>query len=50
MRGEIELYDLEKDPYELTNLAGQPRFETWQKQLTADLLAWRKKSENQMEL
>jgi arylsulfatase A-like enzyme len=43
---EIELYDLEKDPYELTNLAGQARFEQLQNQLAAELLAWRKKSEN----
>jgi hypothetical protein len=49
MTDEIELYDLEKDPYELTNLAGPSRFETLQNQLAKDLLAWRKKSENKME-
>ena len=47
---EVELYDLEKDPYELANLAGQPQFETLQNQLAGELLAWRKKSENQLEL
>lgn len=47
---EVELYDLEKDPYELTNLAGQPRFEQLQNQLAGELLAWRKKSEKSKEL
>jgi arylsulfatase A-like enzyme len=47
MTDEIELYNLEKDPYELTNLAGLSRFETLQKQLAEELLAWRKTSENE---
>jgi arylsulfatase A-like enzyme len=42
---EIELYDLEKDPYERDNLAGHGQFEGLQKQLTAQLLAWRKHAE-----
>jgi arylsulfatase A-like enzyme len=50
MTDEIELYDLEEDPYELTNLAGQPRFETLQNQLAKELFAWRKKSEDEANL
>jgi len=46
---EVELYDLRKDPYELANLAGLPRFATLQNQLTEELLAWRKKSEKSKE-
>ena len=42
---EIELYDLEKDPYERDNLAGRAEFDTLQKQLTVQLLAWRKQAE-----
>jgi N-acetylglucosamine-6-sulfatase len=33
-----ELYDLQTDPYELHNLAGQPRFEVLQASLAAQLL------------
>jgi arylsulfatase A-like enzyme len=47
---EIELYDLEKDPYELTNLAGLSKFETLQNQLSEGLLTWRKQAENKKEL
>jgi arylsulfatase A-like enzyme len=43
---EIELYDLEKDPYELENLAGHRRFAKLQKQLIAQLSVWRTKVEN----
>ncbi|MHC4534092.1 MAG: sulfatase/phosphatase domain-containing protein, partial [Planctomycetota bacterium] len=43
---EIELYDLEKDPYELENLAGHRRFTKLQKQLIAQLSVWRTKVEH----
>jgi len=46
---EIELYDLEKDSYELTNLAGQKQFARLQNQLAGELLAWRKKAEKRTE-
>jgi len=46
---EIELYDLEKDPYELTNLAGQQQFARLQNQLAEELLARRKQAEKKME-
>ena len=39
-RPKIELYDLEKDPYELRNLAGQPGTEAIQKQLISTLKDW----------
>lgn len=42
---ETELYDLENDPYELENLAGRRRFTRLQKQLMAQLNAWRTKVE-----
>jgi arylsulfatase A-like enzyme len=42
---EFELYDLEKDPYELENLAGRKRFNNLQKQLTKQLSQWRTKVE-----
>ncbi|MGV3503685.1 MAG: sulfatase [Adhaeribacter sp.] len=35
-----ELYDVEKDPYQLTNLAGQPALQAVQKELKAQLAAW----------
>ena len=43
---EVELYDLEKDPYELNNLARQKRFSKLKKRLAAELLAWRTKAES----
>jgi arylsulfatase A-like enzyme len=43
---EIELYDLEKDPYEMENLAGRRRFTKMQKQLMTQLSEWRKKVEH----
>ena len=43
---EVELYDLEKDPYELNNLARQKRFSELKKRLAAELLAWRTKAES----
>ena len=39
---EEELYDLENDPYELLNLAGQKEYAAVQKQLAGDLAEWRK--------
>ncbi|MCK4785614.1 MAG: sulfatase-like hydrolase/transferase, partial [Desulfobacteraceae bacterium] len=42
---EIELYDLEKDLYELENLAGRKRFTKLQKQLMKQLSEWRTKVE-----
>ena len=35
-----ELYDLEADPHELTNLWDQPAYATTKQQLLNDLLAW----------
>ena len=46
---EVELYDLEKDPYELKNLVGQKRLARLQNQLAGELHARRKKAEKQME-
>ena len=37
--GEIELYDLTNDPYEMTNVAGQPGFTALQAKLAIQLLA-----------
>lgn len=45
--GEIELYDLESDPYELKNLAGLAGFDKIQRRLAARLTAWREKSEDE---
>jgi arylsulfatase A-like enzyme len=42
---EIELYDLESDPHELSNLAGSQRMEAVQKELAARLAAWREGAE-----
>lgn len=36
----IELYDLEKDPYEMTNLAGRPEVAELQHRLLLDLTEW----------
>jgi len=44
---EIELYDLENDPYELSNLAGLERYHKVQSQLAARLAAWREESEDE---
>lgn len=41
-RPEYELYDIEKDPYEMTNLAGQKELQKKQNELTAELVAWMK--------
>jgi len=42
---EVELYDLEKDHYELNNLAGKKPYLKLQKKLWQELTAWRKKME-----
>jgi len=46
---EVELYDLGNDPYELNNLAGTEKFANVQRQLTAQLAAWRERSEPKSE-
>jgi len=38
---EVELFDLETDPHELTNLAGRPEHAQIEKRLRAKLMAWR---------
>ena len=45
---EIELYDLEKDPYELENLAGRKSFTKLQRQLMTQLSVWRTKVESEV--
>ena len=42
-RPEFELFDLQNDPEELTNLAGQSELKQVQEDLTAELKAWIKK-------
>lgn len=44
---EVELYDLETDPYELNNLAGRESHSDLQGRLAAELLAWRKRVEKE---
>ena len=39
--GERQLFDLEKDPYELDNLIDKPEFEALAMKLQAELLEWR---------
>ena len=41
-RPEIEIYDLEKDPYEWNNLAGKPEVKTIQQRLSNALKKWMK--------
>ncbi len=45
---EIELYDLESDPYELRNLAGLAECAEVQRQLDADLAVWRERTEGKV--
>ena len=40
-RGEQELYDLEQDPYEMNNLAGNPAYSHIVKDLRKELSQWR---------
>jgi arylsulfatase A-like enzyme len=42
---ETELYDLDNDPYELSNLAGLERFDKVHNQLAVRLTSWREKVE-----
>ena len=42
-RPEVELYDLEKDPYELTNLAGVSKYRKVIRRLESQLSQWMKK-------
>ncbi len=39
-RPEVELYDLEKDPHELNNLAGKPEYQKVEQELRAELDQW----------
>jgi arylsulfatase A-like enzyme len=39
-RGEVELYDLERDPHERTNLALDPAHDELLKSMRRDVLAW----------
>src|SRR5690606_33915059 len=39
-RTEEELYDVQKDPYQLNNLAGDPAFSETKNKLRAQLLTW----------
>jgi len=41
---EFELYDLETDPFEFNNLAGNPAFRSQQETLLRQLRAWQKKT------
>jgi N-sulfoglucosamine sulfohydrolase len=42
----VELYDLETDPYEFKNLAGQPQHADVQERLLAQLESWRRKTDD----
>jgi N-sulfoglucosamine sulfohydrolase len=43
---EFELYDLQKDPVEFTNLAGRPETRAVEARMKAALLAWRKETQD----
>jgi arylsulfatase A-like enzyme len=43
-RPEVELYDMVKDPHQLTNLAGNPEYAQQQRQLAKSLANWRKQT------
>jgi arylsulfatase A-like enzyme len=45
-RARVELYDLERDPWELTNLADQPAYATRVRQLAAALQAWMEETDD----
>lgn len=47
-RPEFELYDLQSDPHEQTNLAGEAAFATTQKTLQQELQAWIKAQNDQL--
>ncbi|NQT13091.1 MAG: sulfatase, partial [Planctomycetes bacterium] len=40
----VELYDLEKDPHEFNNLAGQPQYAAVQQRLQTELDSWRRQT------
>ena len=40
----MELYDLENDPYEFMNLAGQPEYAQIRKRLLTQLELWRRQT------
>ncbi len=43
---EVELYDLQNDPHEFTNLANKPEFAEIKAQLTKALIRWQKQTED----
>lgn len=43
-RPEVELYDAERDPHQINNLAGNPEFESVERRLAAALSYWRDKT------
>lgn len=45
-RPPIELYDLQTDPKEMNNLAGQPQMKEVQERLTKELEAWRRETDD----
>jgi arylsulfatase A-like enzyme len=47
-RSHIELYDLESDPGEVTNLAGEPEFDDIEGELKHQLLAWMQRTGDPM--
>ncbi|QEG39202.1 sulfatase family protein [Roseimaritima ulvae] len=47
-RPEFELFDLQQDPHEQTNLAGQASLATVQQELQAELQAWIKQQDDQL--
>ncbi|MDQ6700482.1 MAG: sulfatase-like hydrolase/transferase [Acidobacteriota bacterium] len=50
MMGDGQLYDLAHDPYELTNLFGQPAAAAMQNRLMADLLRWTIRTQDDLPL
>ncbi|MCL4401782.1 MAG: sulfatase-like hydrolase/transferase [Acidobacteria bacterium] len=50
MMGNGQLYNLAEDPYELKNLFGQPHAAATQNQLTADLLRWTIRTQDDLPL
>ena len=46
LTGEVELFDLASDPFELDNLAGRAEHAELERQLTERLMAWRKTAEH----
>jgi N-sulfoglucosamine sulfohydrolase len=49
-RPRFELYDLDADPHEITNLADDPKHEKTLKALQAKLQAWQKRTRDPWEL